>query len=98
MFRFVLRRFCTALPVLLVAVTATFMLIRMAPGGPFTAERNYTEESLARLRGHAAAASQRNHTAYCGRAARVRIDADARGSAGHERQDGQKRAQKGEPT
>jgi oligopeptide transport system permease protein len=37
------------LPVLFVAVTITFFLVRLAPGGPFTAERNFTEESIRRL-------------------------------------------------
>ena len=30
-------------------VAVTFFLIRLAPGGPFTAERNYPEEAIQRM-------------------------------------------------
>lgn len=49
MFRFVIRRFFETIPVLLAAVTITFFLIRLAPGGPFTDERSYPEESIRQL-------------------------------------------------
>jgi oligopeptide transport system permease protein len=37
--RFILHRLLQAIPVLLVVITATFMLVRTAPGGPFSAEK-----------------------------------------------------------
>lgn len=37
--RFILHRLLQAIPVLLVVVTATFFLVRLAPGGPFSAEK-----------------------------------------------------------
>ncbi len=46
------RRLGQSIPVLLAVVTLTFVLIRMAPGGPFTAERAYAPEALARLNAH----------------------------------------------
>lgn len=51
-FRFVLRRAVQAVPVLLAVVTLTFFLIRLAPGGPFTAEKKYSAEAMARLNAH----------------------------------------------
>ena len=39
MLRFILHRLLQAIPVLLVVVTATFFLIRLAPGGPFSDEK-----------------------------------------------------------
>ncbi|WP_341677656.1 oligopeptide ABC transporter permease OppB [Niveibacterium sp. SC-1] len=48
MLRFLLRRILfEALPTLLVLVTLTFLLIRLAPGGPFAAEVNVPPEVLA---------------------------------------------------
>jgi len=40
------------IPVLWAAITITFLLIRYAPGGPFTEEKNFPEESLQRLNEH----------------------------------------------
>ncbi|HAD09241.1 MAG TPA: ABC transporter [Porticoccaceae bacterium] len=37
--RFILHRLLQAVPVLLVVITATFFLVRAAPGGPFSAEK-----------------------------------------------------------
>ncbi len=37
--KFVLHRLLQAIPVLLVVITATFFLVRSAPGGPFSAEK-----------------------------------------------------------
>ncbi|WP_461518172.1 ABC transporter permease [Porticoccus sp.] len=37
--RFILSRLLQAIPVLLVVITATFFLVRAAPGGPFSAEK-----------------------------------------------------------
>jgi oligopeptide transport system permease protein len=39
-------------PVLFTATTLTFFLIRLAPGGPFTEERNFPAESIRRLHEH----------------------------------------------
>jgi oligopeptide transport system permease protein len=44
MARFVLLRLLQAIPVLLVVITATFFLVRFAPGGPFDQERAVTPE------------------------------------------------------
>ena len=52
MLRFVLRRLAQTVPVLLAAVTIAFLLIRLAPGGPFTEEKNFPEESMRQLRRH----------------------------------------------
>ncbi len=50
MFKFVLRRlFFEALPTLLVLVTLTFFLIRLAPGGPFSTDITAPPEVLANL-------------------------------------------------
>lgn len=39
MFRYAIRRLFTTIPVLLIAITACFFILRLAPGGPFDAER-----------------------------------------------------------
>lgn len=39
MWRFITLRLLQAIPVLLVVITATFFLVRMAPGGPFASEK-----------------------------------------------------------
>ena len=50
MLKFILRRiFLEALPTLLVLVTVTFFLIRLAPGGPFSAEMNVPPEVKAAI-------------------------------------------------
>jgi len=49
MLRFILFRLLQAIPVLLVVVTATFFLIRLAPGGPFSDERAVAPEVLRAL-------------------------------------------------
>lgn len=46
MLRFILYRLLQAIPVLLVVVTATFFLIRLAPGGPFSADKAVAPEVL----------------------------------------------------
>lgn len=43
---FILRRLLGVIPVLWVVATLTFFLIRMAPGGPFDAERNIPPEVM----------------------------------------------------
>ena len=50
MFKFILRRiFLEAIPTLLVLVTVTFFLIRLAPGGPFSSEMNVPPEVKAAI-------------------------------------------------
>lgn len=48
MLKFAVRRLFQILPVLLIVITITFFLIRLAPGGPFTDERKYSPETIAR--------------------------------------------------
>ena len=52
MARFLLRRVLQAIPVLLIVITATFFLVRLAPGGPFDAERDLPPDTLQRLNAH----------------------------------------------
>ena len=53
MFHFVLRRiFFETIPSLLVIATVTFFLIHMAPGGPFSSEKNVSPEVLSSLEAH----------------------------------------------
>ena len=49
MLRFILRRLAQTIPVLLVIYTLTFFMLRLAPGGPFSRERNVTPEVLRTL-------------------------------------------------
>ncbi len=49
MTRFVVRRLLEFVPALFVIVTLTFFLIRLAPGGPFAAEKAVTEEALRQI-------------------------------------------------
>lgn len=49
MTRFIAYRLLQAIPVLLVVITATFFLVRMAPGGPFDAEKAVLPEVKAAL-------------------------------------------------
>lgn len=49
MLRFISLRLLQAIPVLLVVITATFFLIRMAPGGPFDGEKAVIPEVKAAL-------------------------------------------------
>ena len=50
MLKFILRRiFLEALPTLLILVTVTFFLIRLAPGGPFSSEMNVPPEVKAAI-------------------------------------------------
>ena len=39
MLRFILSRLLQAIPVIFIVITATFFLVRAAPGGPFDAEK-----------------------------------------------------------
>ncbi|HEY1791691.1 MAG TPA: ABC transporter permease subunit [Opitutaceae bacterium] len=52
MLRFAINRILQAIPVLWVIVTATFFMLRFAPGGPFTAERAVPPEILKNLEAH----------------------------------------------
>jgi oligopeptide transport system permease protein len=49
MLKFVLKRIAEFVPVLLVVVTLTFFLIRLAPGGPFDSERAVSPEVMRQL-------------------------------------------------
>lgn len=49
MARYVVRRFLEFIPTLLILVTITFFLIRLAPGGPFDQEKSVPPEVLAQL-------------------------------------------------
>jgi len=49
MFRFILRRLLESIPVLWAVATLTFIMLKLAPGGPFDAERQVTPEVLAQL-------------------------------------------------
>jgi len=49
MTRFVARRIIEVIPVLFVIVTLVFFMIRLAPGGPFDAERKVSDEILRNL-------------------------------------------------
>lgn len=72
MVRFILARMVQALAVLWATVTLTFILIRLAPGSPFTAERNFSAETMARLESHYGldAPLHVQYTRYLGRAIR----------------------------
>jgi oligopeptide transport system permease protein len=52
MFGYAMRRVLSALPVALIAVTACFFILRLAPGGPFDGERALPPETLNNLRAH----------------------------------------------
>jgi len=52
MVKFIIRRFCELIPVLFIAISITFFMVRLAPGGPFTAEKSFSEEAIARLNEH----------------------------------------------
>ncbi len=52
MFRFIARRVLQTIPVLLVVATMTFFMLRLAPGGPFTGEKNVPQEILDRMNAH----------------------------------------------
>ncbi len=49
MFKIILRRLLVSIPVLLIVVSATFFLVRMAPGGPFDSEKVVSAEILKNL-------------------------------------------------
>jgi oligopeptide transport system permease protein len=49
MIRFVLRRMFEMIPVLWIILTLVFFMVRLAPGGPFDAERNVSPEVIENL-------------------------------------------------
>lgn len=49
MLRYILTRLLTFVPVLLAIITITFFMVRLAPGGPFDADRRVPEETLRQL-------------------------------------------------
>lgn len=52
MIKFILRRLLELIPVLLISITIVFFMVRLAPGGPFTEEKSFSEEAIARLNEH----------------------------------------------
>ncbi len=52
MLKFILRRLLELIPVLLISITLVFFMVRLAPGGPFTAEKSFTAEAIERLNEH----------------------------------------------
>ncbi len=52
MLRFVARRLLEAIPVLFAIATITFFMLRLAPGGPFDAEKNVSDEIKEALEKH----------------------------------------------
>ena len=52
MLRFVAQRLLQAIPVMLIIVTVSFFMLRLAPGGPFTQEKAVTPEILRNLEAH----------------------------------------------
>lgn len=52
MFRFIFRRLLETIPVLFVLATVTFFMLRLVPGGPFTAEKAVSKEIMRNLEAH----------------------------------------------
>ncbi|HQU09808.1 MAG TPA: ABC transporter permease, partial [Opitutales bacterium] len=52
MFKFILRRLLETIPVLWAIATVTFFMIRLAPGGPFTQERQVSPEIIRAMNEH----------------------------------------------
>lgn len=52
MLRFVIVRLLQAIPVLFAVATLTFFMLKLAPGGPFSAEKNTTPEIQRQLEEH----------------------------------------------
>jgi len=50
MIRYALQRFLSAIPTLLILIGLAFIMIRLAPGGPFDAEKQLLPEIEANLR------------------------------------------------
>lgn len=52
MIKFIFKRLLELIPVLFIAITIVFFMIRLAPGGPFTAEKEFSAEAIERLNNH----------------------------------------------
>ncbi|MEP6664504.1 MAG: ABC transporter permease subunit, partial [Verrucomicrobiota bacterium] len=52
MFRFIAKRFLETIPVLFIIATATFFMMRAAPGGPFDAEKRMSKEVRVNIEKH----------------------------------------------
>ncbi len=52
MLRFIAIRLVQAIPVLFVVATLTFFMLKLAPGGPFSAEKSTTPEIQKHLGAH----------------------------------------------
>jgi oligopeptide transport system permease protein len=52
MLRFIARRVLETIPVLLIIATATFFMMRLAPGGPFDTEKQVSKEVRERMEAH----------------------------------------------
>lgn len=52
MLGYAMRRVLSAIPIVLIAVTACFFILRLAPGGPFDGDRALPPTTLANLRAH----------------------------------------------
>lgn len=49
MLKFILRRIAEAIPTLLILITISFFMMRLAPGSPFTGERNLPPQVMANI-------------------------------------------------
>ena len=49
MLSFIVRRFLSAIPTILILIVISFILMRLAPGSPFSSERGLSPEVLANL-------------------------------------------------
>ncbi len=49
MLKFIFRRFLEAIPTLFILITISFFMMRLAPGSPFTGERNLPPEVMANI-------------------------------------------------
>ncbi|SUC27138.1 Oligopeptide transport system permease protein oppB [Providencia rustigianii] len=49
MFKFIVRRLLEAIPTLLILITISFFMMRLAPGSPFTGERKLPPEVMANI-------------------------------------------------
>lgn len=49
MFKYIIKRLLAAIPVLFIVILITFVLVRLAPGGPFDEERNVPPQVLENL-------------------------------------------------
>jgi oligopeptide transport system permease protein len=52
MVKFIIRRLLELVPVMLIAITLVFFLVRLAPGGPFTQEKSFSPAAIERLNEH----------------------------------------------